>query len=347
ERQPLTDKNKTDPGNLGKSLDPVYQSVNPLTSSVFSCTHHFWRPVQSARMYNGIGLPTPRGSGTNGYVQRNLAFISTFKEKIPYKTDDDVKRADAAHFKEPNKEILEHERKRKIEVKCFELEQLMEEQGYMQSEITRKVSAFRASLLEELKAEDRKKSVVAVSVPVAPEPETGRIIPKGTHETAAVNVLKNTVFKEALGIGADFQDGNSLVQANQRREEEMEKKRLLEAQAELKALESSSDESEKIKERTKHRKSKTKKHRKRSPSPSSSEESKRAQIQRGMKVTGSTSAAKGSTVPPSKAIRRSESTLTPIDASIGTDLLRPDPCTVFLGSAIFFRNLHRHCATYV
>ncbi|KER28970.1 hypothetical protein T265_04267 [Opisthorchis viverrini] len=29
ERQPLTYKNKTDPGNLGKSLDPVYQSVNP------------------------------------------------------------------------------------------------------------------------------------------------------------------------------------------------------------------------------------------------------------------------------------------------------------------------------
>ncbi|KER31827.1 hypothetical protein T265_02054 [Opisthorchis viverrini] len=29
ERQPLTDKNKTDPGNLGKSLAPVYQSVNP------------------------------------------------------------------------------------------------------------------------------------------------------------------------------------------------------------------------------------------------------------------------------------------------------------------------------
>ncbi|KER21777.1 hypothetical protein T265_09963 [Opisthorchis viverrini] len=29
ERQPLTDKNKTDPGDLGKSLDPVYQSVNP------------------------------------------------------------------------------------------------------------------------------------------------------------------------------------------------------------------------------------------------------------------------------------------------------------------------------
>ncbi|GAA54029.1 hypothetical protein CLF_111929 [Clonorchis sinensis] len=29
ERQPLNDKNKTDPGNLSESLDPVYQSVNP------------------------------------------------------------------------------------------------------------------------------------------------------------------------------------------------------------------------------------------------------------------------------------------------------------------------------
>ncbi|KER21534.1 hypothetical protein T265_15067, partial [Opisthorchis viverrini] len=29
ERQPLTDKNKSDPGNLGNSLDPVYQSLNP------------------------------------------------------------------------------------------------------------------------------------------------------------------------------------------------------------------------------------------------------------------------------------------------------------------------------
>ncbi|GAA55221.1 hypothetical protein CLF_107342 [Clonorchis sinensis] len=29
ERQPLNDKNKTDPGNSGEGLDPVYQSVNP------------------------------------------------------------------------------------------------------------------------------------------------------------------------------------------------------------------------------------------------------------------------------------------------------------------------------
>ncbi|KAG5445259.1 hypothetical protein CSKR_110440 [Clonorchis sinensis] len=32
ERQPLNDKNKTDPGILGESLDPVYQSVNPTSN---------------------------------------------------------------------------------------------------------------------------------------------------------------------------------------------------------------------------------------------------------------------------------------------------------------------------
>ncbi|GAA56090.1 hypothetical protein CLF_109883, partial [Clonorchis sinensis] len=34
ERQPLNDKNKTDPGNLGESLDPVYESVNPWSLSL-------------------------------------------------------------------------------------------------------------------------------------------------------------------------------------------------------------------------------------------------------------------------------------------------------------------------
>ena len=26
-------------------------------------------------MYNGIGLQTPRGSGTSGYIQRNLSVV--------------------------------------------------------------------------------------------------------------------------------------------------------------------------------------------------------------------------------------------------------------------------------
>lgn len=30
-------------------------------------------------MYNGIGLATPRGSGTSGYIQKNLSHIKNKK----------------------------------------------------------------------------------------------------------------------------------------------------------------------------------------------------------------------------------------------------------------------------
>ena len=42
-------------------------------------------------MYNGIGLTTQRGSGTNGYVQRNLSFVQQKKDRINYKTEEEIK----------------------------------------------------------------------------------------------------------------------------------------------------------------------------------------------------------------------------------------------------------------
>ena len=80
-------------------------------------------------MYNGIGLSTPRGSGTSGYVQRNFAAIKHRKEKVEYKTDAELAKLDRALNKPPNKEILEHQWKRSIELKCVELQDELEEQG--------------------------------------------------------------------------------------------------------------------------------------------------------------------------------------------------------------------------
>lgn len=80
-------------------------------------------------MYNGIGLQTPRGSGTNGYVSRNLSAIRKQKPKIDYQSEEGIKRLDDILNRPPNQEILDHERKRKIEVKCLEMRDLMEEQG--------------------------------------------------------------------------------------------------------------------------------------------------------------------------------------------------------------------------
>lgn len=81
-------------------------------------------------MYNGIGLQTPRGSGTNGHVQRNFAFVRpSKKDSVNYRNEEDIAKLEATTNRQPNLEILDHERKRKIEVKCAELEEVLETQG--------------------------------------------------------------------------------------------------------------------------------------------------------------------------------------------------------------------------
>lgn len=82
-------------------------------------------------MYNGIGLPTPRGSGTNGHVQRNWALVRPKEKDKTYRTEDDLIGLDVASNRQPNKEILDHERKRKIELKCAEFAEILEEQEYV------------------------------------------------------------------------------------------------------------------------------------------------------------------------------------------------------------------------
>lgn len=81
-------------------------------------------------MYNGIGLTTARGSGTNGHVQRNYAFVRPGKkDNITYKSECDLSKLDAVSNRQPNRELLDHERKRKVEVKCAEFEEILEKQG--------------------------------------------------------------------------------------------------------------------------------------------------------------------------------------------------------------------------
>jgi len=75
--------------------------------------------------YNGVGLTTPRGSGTNGYVQRNLSLVRSRPMEPVYQPS-----KMAAPPKAPDAALLEHERKRKIELKLFMLREEMEEQGY-------------------------------------------------------------------------------------------------------------------------------------------------------------------------------------------------------------------------
>lgn len=83
-------------------------------------------------MSSNVGLSTPRGSGTSGYVQRNSANLKPRDNAQPYPKDfDSIKHRQ----RQPDKEILEHDRKREIEVKVFELRDKLEDEGYAQSEL--------------------------------------------------------------------------------------------------------------------------------------------------------------------------------------------------------------------
>lgn len=81
--------------------------------------------------YNGIGLPTPRGTGTSGYVQRNVSSVSSSRQYRSYERRQERARVDERRQKSfdarnfanraVDEGILEHERKRKIEAKCVQL----------------------------------------------------------------------------------------------------------------------------------------------------------------------------------------------------------------------------------
>lgn len=79
-------------------------------------------------MYNGIGLKTARGSGTNGFIQRNLSYIRPSRV-LQFSQKNEVEIMEPK-IKQQDKSILEHQARREIEVALLELEEKMEEQGF-------------------------------------------------------------------------------------------------------------------------------------------------------------------------------------------------------------------------
>lgn len=139
-------------------------------------------------MYNQIGLKTPRGSGTNGYVQRNLAFRQ--KRKPHSFRDEEVRTPPKVRVANP--EILEHQRKRKVEVMLIEWAEKEEiYERYGQEEGENMVGERRKLLLEDL--------------------ANGRLDLSGnrneTHQRNKEKEKRNESFKNALRIGNDYEVG--------------------------------------------------------------------------------------------------------------------------------------------
>lgn len=204
-------------------------------------------------MYNGIGLTTPRGSGTNGYVTRNVAHVKMHKDRIDYKSEEQLKILDQAMNKGPNADILDHERKRKVEVKCLEMQELMQEQGYSEEEIESKVAMFRQMLTEKECAAERTHEI----------DESGRPITKDSHQVAEANKEKNDRLRAAFGISEFYEDGTAMNPNRKQREEEARNRAIAEKRYNIVRSSEEPEEQGEEKKKKKHK-------RHRSPSKDSS-----------------------------------------------------------------------------
>lgn len=171
-------------------------------------------------MYNGVGLQTARGSGTNGYVQRNFALVRHARQ--PHSggrggrgggfggTDTAIP---TALTKAPDQGILEHYKRREVELKCAELEDELTEQGVPDDEVEAKVDAFRAQLLA------RQQADYAVGIKHSKH--------MGTHEEAAANQKKDERARNAFGIVGDYRHGEAFNETavKERREQQRAERR--------------------------------------------------------------------------------------------------------------------------
>ncbi|KAJ1636329.1 hypothetical protein T492DRAFT_400604 [Pavlovales sp. CCMP2436] len=164
-------------------------------------------------MYNGIGLQTVRGSGTNGYVTKNLSLVGNRRSARDDSKPFAVSSAPLAP-RAPSAEILEHERGRRVEVQLAELREELEATGALRDdEVEQRVDERRAQLLKRLESAKDAGKVVG------PSSARGE-----THTAAAAKLTEDVTMRSALGIRGEHVVGAAFdrdLQAQKRAERQV------------------------------------------------------------------------------------------------------------------------------
>ena len=164
-------------------------------------------------MYGDVGLPTTKGSGTNGYIQRSLAYINR-KEYQPggYKAIIEKFREQPAPTKRKiNNEIIEHEMKHKIEAELYDLSEKLKEEGKLNlKEIEEEINKKRNEKYDDIL---KKKELY--------------INNKDTHQRGQMKNEQINKIKNALKIKDDYQMGFAFDFELQKKEKKEKKKTLL------------------------------------------------------------------------------------------------------------------------
>lgn len=89
-------------------------------------------------MYNGIGLQTPRGSGTSGYVEKSKVRSKAKAENTPVaKPKNDL----------ISKALQDYDERRKIELECYKLKKKMSQAKESEEKINEAVEQLRQKLM--------------------------------------------------------------------------------------------------------------------------------------------------------------------------------------------------------
>lgn len=157
----------------------------------------------------GIGLTSVRGTGTSGYVQTNKFKVRRARHEKNRKHNDDS--GSTKHSKSANKDIIEHNRKREIEVQVMEYRIALEDDDVDEEKIEELVAKYRMELMEK------------------DTPETVQEKTKQeTHEIAARKERKMENMRRALGFEDDIVEGEAFdreLQEKKKQERIAERKR--------------------------------------------------------------------------------------------------------------------------
>ncbi|RDW83893.1 U2-type spliceosomal complex subunit CWC21 [Aspergillus mulundensis] len=195
-------------------------------------------------MSSNVGLSTPRGSGTSGYVQKNHAFLRprNFGAGAPYPSPSSANDRDrpesAFKQRQPDKAILEHEMKREIEVKVLEERERLEE-------INERVEEGTGDEGEKVRSEEEiEEACEKLRARLTKEMEEGRTNGRGVnakgrdekrgfkayqvHELAEAKIKESERLRKALGIRDQDErgdGGSARGEIERRRGKERERER--------------------------------------------------------------------------------------------------------------------------
>ncbi|KIH90336.1 hypothetical protein SPBR_00809 [Sporothrix brasiliensis 5110] len=182
-------------------------------------------------MSDNVGLSTPRGSGTSGYVQRNRAFIRPRDNAYggPHGNNprDLLASQQASRLRQPDQGILEHDRKRAIEVRVFALRDELEEEGKLDEDaIDERCDALRKKLTDEAErgGNGGRNDHSNNNNNNGGGPQ--RFKAHQVHEQARAKIVESERLRRALRINKDYQEG-----AHWRRKEEKEQQQQQQQQA--------------------------------------------------------------------------------------------------------------------